>query len=194
MPWGFCNRPAGQSCYTHFNLPWKRLRASNACTSSLLEMEMPFQLWNIPSSTTDCPAHSKSAYQEGSQLNLNSRWRLPHLLIRNSNSASYIAQMKRSRHKVYPIASSSHSSVAFIGTGTLYKSSRLHVYRHEGCLWHGTLQTPLKVEKIGFSGAHNPTRAALPEESPGQMEPVCEAHLGIKTCTRWLYPSSKQPL
>lgn len=104
------------------------------------------------------------------------------------------AQRKWSRHKVYPIASSSHSSVAFIGTGTLYKSSRLNVYRHEGCLWHRTMQTPLKVEKIRFSCAYNPTSAALSEESPGQMELVCKAHLGIKTCARWLYPPSKQPL
>lgn len=42
MPRGFCNRHAGQSCYTHFNLPWKRLLASNACISSSWRMGLPF--------------------------------------------------------------------------------------------------------------------------------------------------------
>lgn len=88
-PRGFCKRHAGQSCYTHFNLPWKKLPASNACISLCerwtcpLALEYPFYDWPFNM--------LHSSYWEASQLNLNGWARLPHLLIRKSNSASYIA-------------------------------------------------------------------------------------------------------
>lgn len=56
-----------------FQLALEKAASQQRVHLLLAKDETALQLWNIPSSTTDRPAHSKSAYQEAPQLNLNGR-------------------------------------------------------------------------------------------------------------------------